>query len=411
MNKNKIINDPLYGFVSVPSALVFDLISHPYFQRLRFIKQLGVSEFVYPGAVHSRFHHALGAMHLMGRALETLQKKKIKISAEEFEASQIAILLHDIGHGPLSHSLEETLLPNIKHESISYLFMKLLNENFRGELELALKIFRNSYQRKFFHQLVSSQLDIDRLDYLNRDSFFTGVMEGTVGVDRIIAMLNVHEDQLVVEEKGIFTIESFLHARRLMYWQVYLHKTAVSVERMMVNIVKRAQYLASAGEKVPGSDALLFFLKGKYSASELAHDHDALEAFGHLDDNDLWGAIKLWRNHSDGILKDLCKKILHRELFKIQLTPSPIKKTEAEKVRQEIQQQYSVLQKEASYYFSHGSVSNEAYISGGQPINIWMKNGKLLDIAQASDLPTIQAMSKIVKKNYLCWPKNLSLSN
>ncbi|MBI1769264.1 MAG: HD domain-containing protein [Bacteroidetes bacterium] len=411
MNKNKIINDPLYGFVSIPSALIFDLISHPFFQRLRFIKQLGVSDFVYPGAVHSRFHHALGAMHLMGRALESLQKKKIKISKEEFEAAQIAILLHDIGHGPLSHSLEETLLPGIKHESISYLFMKLLNKNFNGELELALKIFRNSYNRKFFHQLVSSQLDIDRLDYLNRDSFFTGVMEGTVGVDRIIAMLNVHEDHLVVEEKGIFSIESFLHARRLMYWQVYLHKTAVSAERMMVNIVKRAQYLASAGEKIPASDSLLFFLKGKYSANELAHQPDAIEVFGRLDDNDLWGAIKLWRNHSDSILSDLCEKILCREIFQIQLTQSPIKKTEAEKVRQIIQREYGVLQKEASYYFSHGAVSNEAYVSGGESINILMKNGKLLDIAQASDLPTIQAMSKIVKKNYLCWPKNLSLQD
>jgi HD superfamily phosphohydrolase len=409
LNKNKIINDPLYGFVPIPSALIFDLISSPYFQRLRFIKQLGVSDFVYPGAVHSRFHHALGAMFLMGRALETLQKKKVKISKEEFEATLIAILLHDIGHGPLSHSLEETLLPGIKHETISYLFMKTLNEDFNGELELALKIFRNSYHRKFFHQLVSSQLDIDRLDYLNRDSFFTGVMEGTVGVDRIIAMLNVHEDQLVVEEKGIFSIESFLHARRLMYWQVYLHKTAVSAERMMVNIVKRGQYLASAGEKIPASEALLFFLKGKFSATELAHQRELLEAFGRLDDNDLWGAIKLWRSHPDSILSDLCKKILHREVFQIQLTQAPIKKTEAEKVRQAIQKEYGVLQKDASYYFSHGSVSNEAYISGGPPINVLMKNGKLLDIAQASDLPTIQAMSKIVKKNYLCWPKNLSL--
>jgi HD superfamily phosphohydrolase len=411
LNKNKIINDPLYGFVSLPSSLIYDLISHPYFQRLRFIKQLGVSDFVYPGAVHSRFHHALGAMHLMGKALESLQKKKIKISKEEFEAAQIAILLHDIGHGPLSHSLEETLLPNIKHESISYLFMKLLNERFKGELELALKIFRNSYNRKFFHQLVSSQLDIDRLDYLNRDSFFTGVMEGTVGVDRIIAMLNVHDDQLVVDEKGIFTIESFLHARRLMYWQVYLHKTAVSAERMIVNIVKRAQYLANAGEKIIASDALSFFLKGKYSADELAHDRDALEAFGRMDDNDLWGAVKLWQFHSDSILNTLCSKVLHRELFQIQLTQSPIKKIEAEKVLRKIQREFKVLQKEASYYFSHGSVSNEAYVSGGQSINILMKNGKLLDIAQASDLHTIQAMSKIVKKNYLCWPKNLSLSN
>ena len=410
-SKSKIINDPLYGFVSIPSKLIFELISHPYFQRLRFIKQLGVSEFVYPGAVHTRFHHALGAMHLMDLTLQSLQKKKVKISKEEVEATLVAILLHDIGHGPLSHSLEETILPGIKHESISYQFMKLLNEKFKGELELALKIFRNSYHRKFFHQLISSQLDIDRLDYLNRDSFFTGVVEGNVGVDRIIALLNVHEDQLVVEEKGIFSIENFLHARRLMYWQVYLHKTAVSVERMIVNAVKRAQYLATSGEKIFASDPFLFFLKGKYSTNELNNQRDALEAFGQLDDNDLWGAIKLWKHHPDFILSDLCKKILQREIFQIQLTPSPIKKTEAEKVRQQLMRQYNVLQKEASYYFSHGSVSNEAYVSGGQPINILMKNGSLLDIAQASDLPTIQAMSKIVKKNYLCWPKNLSLPN
>src|SRR5258708_32924322 len=259
-----MINGPLYGFVSLPSALVFDLISHPFFQRLRFIKQLGVSDFVYPGAVHSRFHHALGAMHLMGRALETLKKKKIKITKEEFEAAQIAILLHDIGHGPLSHSLEEALLPNIKHESISYMFMKLLNEKFNGELELALKIFRNSYQRKFFHQLVSSQLDIDRLDYLKRDSFFTGVMEGTIGIDRIIAMLHVHDDHLVVEEKGIFSIESFLQARRLMYWQVYLHKTVVSAERMMVNIMRRAQYFARPGAKINSSAPMPTFFKNKF---------------------------------------------------------------------------------------------------------------------------------------------------
>lgn len=409
MNKNKIINDPLYGFVSLPSALIFDLISHPYFQRLRFIKQLGVSDFVYPGAVHTRFHHALGAMHLMGKALETLQRKKVKITKEEFEATQIAILLHDIGHGPLSHSLEETILPGIKHESISYQFMKVLNEKFKGELELGLKIFRNSYHRKFFHQLVSSQLDMDRLDYLNRDSFFTGVMEGTVGVDRIIAMLNVHEDHLVVEEKGIFSIESFLQARRLMYWQVYLHKTAVSAERMVVNTVKRAQYLAGAGENIPASEGLLFFLKRK--PTDFANDREALDAFGRLDDNDLWGAIKLWQNHADSILKELSKMILHRTIFQIQLTQSPIKKAEAEKVLQKIQRKFRVLQKEANYYFSHGSVSNEAYISGGQSINILMKDGRLLDIAQASDLPTIQAMSKIVKKNYLCWPKDLSLSN
>ncbi len=411
MNKNKIINDPVYGFVAIPSHLIFDLISHPYFQRLRFIRQLGVSDFVYPGAVHTRFHHALGAMYLMGRALESLRKKNIEISNAEFEAAQIAILLHDIGHGPLSHSLEETLLPGIHHESISYLFMKALNEEFNGAIKLALKIFRNGYDRKFFHQLVSSQLDMDRLDYLKRDSYFTGVMEGTIGIDRIIAMLNVHDDHLVVEEKGIFSIESFLQARRLMYWQVYLHKTTVSAERMVVNIVRRAQYLAQAGEKINGSEALLWFLETKFSLSEFASKPDVIEAFGHLDDNDFWGAVKLWQNHPDAILSGLCNRLLQRDLFQIQLTLSPIKKTNIEKVRSEIHKAFGILRNDTNYLFSHGIVSNEAYVSGGQAIHILMKNGLVLDMVQASDLPTIQAMTKIVKKNYLCWPKNLSLSN
>lgn len=409
MNKNKIINDPVYGFVSISSPLIFDLIAHPHVQRLRFIRQLGVSDFVYPGAVHTRFHHALGAMHLMGRALESLRKKNIDISEVEFEAAQVAILLHDIGHGPLSHSLEETLLPGIHHESLSYLFMKALNKEFDGALDLALKIFRNSYHRKFFHQLVSSQLDIDRLDYLKRDSFFTGVMEGTIGIDRIIAMLHVHDDLLVVEEKGIFSIESFLQARRLMYWQVYLHKTAVSAERMVVNLVRRAQYLAQAGEKINGSDALLWFLKNKFSLGEFTHHPDALETFGQLDDNDIWGSVKLWRNHPDAILSGLCNRILQRDLFQIQLTAAPIKKSKIERVRLEIHQSFGVLRNDANYLFSHGTVSNEAYISGGQSISILMKNGKVVDMEEASDLPTIQAMSKIVKKNYLCWPKNLPL--
>ncbi|MBS1680185.1 MAG: HD domain-containing protein [Bacteroidetes bacterium] len=408
MNKNKIINDPLYGFISIPNDLIFDLISHPLFQRLRFIRQLGLSDFVYPGAVHSRFHHALGAMHLMSRVLELLRKKKIEISDKEFEATLIAILLHDIGHGPLSHSLEETLLPGIHHESISYLAMKSLNKAFNGELDLALKIFRNSYKRKFFHQLVSSQLDIDRLDYLARDSFFTGVMEGTVGVDRIIAMLHVCDDQLVVEEKGIFSIESFLHARRLMYWQVYLHKTAVSAERMMVNVIRRAQYIASSGGKITGSDALLFFLGKKITLPDFSEE--VLAHFAQLDDHDIWGAIKLWCNHPDRILKTLCTQLLQRELFRIELTSTPIKKIQVEKVRQEISREYKVLHKEANYLFSHGSLSNEAYIAGGQPINILMKSKKVVDIAHASDLPTIQAMSKVVKKNYLCWPRRLNLT-
>lgn len=409
MNKKKIINDPVYGFISIPGELMYDLIQHPYFQRLRYIKQLGLSDLVYPGAHHTRFHHALGAMHLMGRVLKTLQQKGIEISEAEAEAAQIAILLHDIGHGPFSHALEETLLKDVNHESISYLFMRELNIRFNGALDLALQFFRNSYPRKFFHQLVSSQLDIDRLDYLTRDSFFTGVMEGTIGVDRIVAMLNVHNDELVVEEKGIYSIENFLHARRLMYWQVYLHKTALSGERMLVNIIRRAQYLQQAGEPLPASEALTILLKKDYSIEDFANDKNLLDLFGQLDDHDIWGAIKLWRNHSDTILSGLCNRLLQRELFQIVLSSSPIRKSEVEKVRQEIGQVYGILQKDTQYLYSYGTVSNEAYISGGKSINILTRHGEVIDIAHASDLPSIKAISKIVEKNYLCWPKNVSL--
>lgn len=410
LNKKKIINDPVYGFISIRSELIFEIIQHPYFQRLRYIKQLGLSELVYPGAQHTRFHHALGAMHLMGRALETLRTKGVEVSDKEFEAAQIAILLHDIGHGPLSHTLEETLLPGISHESVSYLFMKELDREMNGALELAMQFFRNSYKRKFFNQLISSQLDIDRLDYLKRDSFFTGVMEGTIGVDRIIALLNVHKDKLVVEEKGIFSIESFLHARRLMYWQVYLHKTSVSAERMLVNIIKRAQYLCEAGEELSASEPLKVFLKKSYSLSDFSGNKNTLlETFGQLDDNDIWGALKLWRDHRDEILSGLCNRLLLRELFQINLTPEPIRKSEIEKVREQVHKAFGILRKDANYLFSFGTVSNEAYVTGGQPIHVLTKSGEVMDIAQASDLPTIKAISKIVEKNYLCWPKNLYL--
>jgi HD superfamily phosphohydrolase len=409
LNKKKIINDPVYGFIAIPGELIYDLIQHPYFQRLRYIKQLGLSDLVYPGAHHTRFHHALGAMHLMGRVLKTLQQKGVEISDAEAEAAQIAILLHDIGHGPFSHALEETLLKEVNHESISYLFMRELNTRFNGALDLALQFFRNSYPRKFFHQLVSSQLDIDRLDYLTRDSFFTGVMEGTIGVDRIVAMLNVHNDQLVVEEKGIYSIENFLHARRLMYWQVYLHKTALSAERMLVNIIKRAQYLLQAGEYLPASEALTCLLKKDYRIEDFTNDKELLDLFGQLDDHDIWGAIKLWRNLPDAILSGLCNRLLQRELFQIVISANPIKKSEVVKVRQEISQVFGVLQKDTQYLYSYGTVSNEAYISGGKSINILTRNGDVLDIAHASDLPSIKAISKIVEKNYLCWPKNISL--
>lgn len=408
MNKKKIINDPLYGFIHVKSELIFDIISHPYFQRLRYIKQLGVTDLVYPAAVHTRFQHALGAMHLMGQVLDNLRFKGVEISAPEYEAAQLAVLLHDIGHGPCSHALEHSLLPGVKHESISYLLMSALNEEFGGALDLALKIFRNSYERKFFYQLVSSQLDIDRLDYLNRDCFFSGVQEGTIGVDRIILMLTVHEDQLVVEEKGIYSIENFLNARRLMYWQVYLHKTTVSAERMLINIIRRAQVLLRAGESVAASEALSFFLKQTFSIESLRNSKDAMRAFGTLDDHDIWGAIKMWRNHSDRILRLLSEMLLDRKLFKIMLSQEPIRKSIVESIRTAVTQKYQTLRAESSYLFSFGTVSNEAYAEG-EKINILTRRGALLDIAQASDLPNIKAISKIVKKNYLCWPKDVSL--
>ncbi len=398
----------MYGFLHIQSDLIFDIIQHPHFQRLRHINQLGMAEYVYPGARHTRFQHALGAMHLMTRAIESLKTKGITISDLEAEAAQVAVLLHDIGHGPFSHTLEESLLPGIRHESISYVLMNKLNDAFDGSLDLALKIFRNAYPRKFFHQLVSSQLDMDRLDYLKRDCFYTGVEEGTIGVDRIIAMLAVHNDELVVEEKGIYNIENFITSRRLMYWQVYLHKTAVAAERMLVNIIKRARALKQAGERVPCSDALQFFLTGNYTIDDFNSHSNVAENFGKLDDHDIWGALKLWQNHSDDILEGLSTSLLQRKLFQIKFSNESIKKETIEKVKQAVADQYKVLKAETAYYVSFGSVSNEAYTEG-QKINLLMKDGRLIDIAQASDLPNIQALSKVVKKNYLCWPKNVSL--
>jgi HD superfamily phosphohydrolase len=406
--KKKIINDPVYGFITITNELIYEIISHPNFQRLRHIKQLGLTDFVYPAALHTRFQHALGAMYLMGRVLDTLRLKGIDISDDEYEASQLAILLHDIGHGPFSHTLEDSILPGIKHESLSYLFMERLNKEFNGALDLTIRIFRNSYRRKFFHQLVSSQLDIDRLDYLKRDCFFTGVQEGTIGVDRIVSMLAVHQDSLVVEEKGIYSIESFLNARRLMYWQVYLHKTTVSTERMLVNLMRRAQALVRAGEPLIASDSLLPFLQKDFVLADFREDPNIIQCFGQLDDNDIWGAIKFWRNNDDPILSLLTTMIIERKLFQIRLRAEPIKRNHVEQIQRAIMKEYSLLRAESKYLFSHGTVTNEAYAEG-QEINVLMKDGDLLDIAQASDLPNIKAISKIVKKNYLCWPKTVSL--
>lgn len=409
MNKKKIINDPVYGFITIPGDLIFDIIQHPYFQRLRRIKQLGLSDFVYPGALHTRFHHALGAMHLMSITLDNLRSKDNEISPEEYEASLIAILLHDIGHGPFSHTLEYCLMNNVSHEQLSLLLINYLNQHMGGKLDLALRLFRGEYHRPFFHQLVASQLDIDRLDYLRRDSFFTGVSEGTIGADRIIKMLDVHNEKLVVEEKGIYSIENFLSARRLMYWQVYLHKTSVAAEKMLVKLITRAKWLVRHGISLKATPAFSIFLERDVSIEDLKEDPELLNVFASLDDYDVWGSIKFWVSHEDKVLSMLAAMLLQRKLFRVRLSNQETTPEEYYKLRERIQRTLSLTDEESDYFISQGSISNKAYIAEGESINVLMKSGELLDVAAASDLPNIKAMSKIVKKYYLCWPKSVSL--
>ena len=409
INKNKILNDPVFGFITIPNDLIFDIIEHPYFQRLRRIKQLGLTNLVYPGALHTRFHHALGAMHLMQLTLKNLSTKGVDISDEEFNASLIAILLHDIGHGPFSHTLEFSLLNGISHEEISLAFLHKLNADYQGRLDLAIKIFQGSYERKFFHQLVSSQLDIDRIDYLRRDSFFTGVSEGTIGSERIIKMLDVRDDQIVVEEKGIYSIENFLNARRLMYWQVYLHKTSVSAEEMLIQLVKRARYLTQQGVSVLATPALSIFLERTISKDDFKEDADILDVFALLDDSDIWGSMKFWINHNDFVLSTLSKMILGRKIFKIEMSNTPFSKAKIEKIHDKTLNHFKLSKIEAKSFVGRGKISNEAYISSGQKINILTKRGELIDIAKATELPNITAMSKIVSKYYLCWPKEVTI--
>ncbi|HEY0896678.1 MAG TPA: HD domain-containing protein, partial [Sphingobacteriaceae bacterium] len=326
MNKKKIINDPVYGFITIPTDLIYDLIEHPYFQRLRYIKQLGMTHLVYPGALHTRFHHALGAMHLMKLAIETLRSKGHEITAEEEEAASIAILLHDIGHGPFSHALEHTIVTGIAHEHISTLLMDKLNHQFGGRLELALEIFNKRYYKSFLHQLVSGQLDLDRMDYLNRDSFFTGVSEGVISSDRIIKMLDAAGGQLVIEEKGIYSIEKFLIARRLMYWQVYLHKTVIGAEQMLVKILERAKELAVGGKRLFATPCFGHFLNHSVTREEFMGDPEHLKHFSALDDHDIFTSIKVWANDDDLILSRLCRQLIRRDLYKVEIStqaPSP----------------------------------------------------------------------------------------
>lgn len=400
----KILNDPVYGFVSVPYGIIFDLIEHPYFQRLRRIKQVSLTHYVYPGALHTRFHHALGAFHLMSQAIEVLRAKGVEITEEEATAASIAILLHDIGHGPFSHTLEHSLI-EVPHEMLSTLFMEKLNEEFEGQLDLAIAIFENRYEKKFLHQLVSGQLDMDRMDYLNRDSFFTGVHEGVIGYDRIIKMLAVHDGALVVEEKGIYSIEKFLIARRLMYWQVYLHKTVLAAEQMLVQILKRARHLAKDGKELPASPALSFFLQHHPVAADFHSNRDfLLRNFALLDDVDIISAVKQWMEADDDLLAYLSRSLINRRLFKIEMRQSPFDRDYVASIEEKLLRTGRFQEAELPFLVFEGKETNNAYSTSKDEIKILFKNGKVKPMSSSTDYGL---QSKIITKHYLCYPKNM----
>lgn len=407
LNKHKIINDPVHGFIKIPFEIIFDLIEHPFFQRLRRIAQLGMTSYVYPGANHTRFQHALGAMHLMGSAIDVIRSKGHQITDEEAEAASIAILLHDIGHGPFSHSLEHGLLKGLSHESISLMMMEMLNTTFKNRLSLAIRIFNNKYHKKFLHQLVSSQLDVDRLDYLKRDSFFTGVTEGVIGSDRIIKMLQVVDDQLVIEEKGIYSIEKFLVARRLMYWQVYLHKGVLAADQLLLMMLKRAGELAARNEALPASPALDYFLFKRGGELSTGKQDEFLLQFAQLDDTDIISAAKLWSHHKDRLLGIICKSFISRKLPRIEIQEEPFKEKRLNDLQQQIALQFNLSEEEAKSLLVTGSVSNEAYSAQDENIKILGKYGRIKDVADVSDILNVSVLSKTERKFFLCYPKNL----
>ena len=402
-NKLKILNDPIYGFIRVPNSLIFDIIEHPSFQRLRRVSQMGFSNLVYPGANHTRFHHALGCLHLMQKTVNVLRVKGIDISEDEENALYIAILLHDIGHGAFSHALEHSIVTGITHEEISLKYMHQLNKEFNGQLDLAISVFNGEYHRKFLHQLITSQLDIDRLDYLKRDSFYTGVAEGNISSDRLIAMINVVDNELVIEKKGIYSVEKFLIARRLMYWQVYLHKTSLVAEYMLVNILTRAKELANQGVELFGSSSLKFFLYQKTDKNNF--DNKVLNLFSELDDYDVLSAIKEWTNHSDKILSKLSLMIVNRNLLKIEMFDEEVSNDHLSNTTSKFLKISKISEEEAKYFVFSGKISNQAY-NKNQPIKIASKNGTIEDIVNASDQLNLQALSKPVNKYFLCYPKN-----
>ena len=402
-NKLKIINDPIYGFITIPSSIIFELIEHRYFQRLRRISQMGMSYLVYPGAHHTRFQHAVGAMHLMQKAVQTLIFKGVKISTEESEALYIAILLHDIGHGPFSHAMEHSIVEGIDHESISLLFMSELNKEFNNRLTLAIQIFSDNYHRNFFYQLISGQLDMDRLDYLKRDSFYTGVSEGSINSERLISMLNVVADKLVVEEKGIYSVEKFIIARRLMYWQVYLHKTSLVAEQLLTRLLKRAKYLVTNGVDINASKHLSFFLN--CSITKKSINSEILDEFANLDDNDIISAMKSWQYEDDFVLSNISKMLLNRELLKIEIQIEEFDREYLSESKQKLMARYSITDEEASYFVFKGQITNQAYSMKKETIDLYTKQGKTIDVANASDHFNLKALSKKVVKNYMCYPK------
>ena len=403
INKLKILNDPIYGFITIPNTLIYDLIQHPYFQRLRRISQMGMSYLVYPGAHHTRFHHALGCLHIMQKAVQTLKFKGVEISPEEENALYITILLHDIGHGPFSHALEHSVVEEVHHEELSLLFMQQLNEEFDGKLSLAIQIFKGEYHRKFMLQLISSQLDMDRMDYLKRDSFYTGVNEGNINSERLIQMLNVQDDVLVMEEKGIYSIEKFLMARRLMYWQAYLHKTSVVAELTLTKILKRAKELANKNVELFGSPNLLFFLNNKIELSQI--DKNILDKFSFLDDYDVLGAIKQWQFHSDFVLSNLSKMIINRNLLKIEVNEDKIDKIKLLELKEKFSKQLNLSDKDIEYFVFKGKIKNEAYSKLSEPIRILKKDRTVEDVVEASDQLHLKALSKTVTKYFICYPK------
>ncbi len=402
--KSKIINDPVHGFISIPQGILLDIIEHPYFQRLRRIAQVSLTHYVYPGAIHTRFHHALGAMHLMDQALTSLQAKGVRISDEEFLAAKQAILLHDIGHGPFSHTLENSLI-GVSHEQLSLFFMEKLNEEFGGTLELAIRIFKGEYSRPFLHELISGQLDMDRMDYLSRDSYFTGVYEGVIGYDRLIKMLDVRNDELVVEEKGIYSIEKFLMARRLMYWQVYLHKTVLASELMLIRVLQRAGELGRAGALKGDAGALATFLEREITEKDFAEDRDAwLEAFARLDDVDVLYALKQFAGEEDFLLSFLASSILSRRLFKLTFSHEPFPEGEIRRQISKVAARFGMEEKEAQKLVFLGVESNEEYNINTGEIKILFKSGKILPFSESLGY---EVQPKLIKKYYLCLPKAL----